>query len=78
MSSFGSKTEIIFVPLVLAESMFTVQNLGLPVLSYKPLLASMFIACIRSLLLLENHLQQNISEAILQNEQLTTISRLNS
>lgn len=78
MNFFGSKTEIIFVPLVLAESMFTVQNLGLPVLSYKHLLASMFIACIRSLLLLENHLQQNISEAILQNEQLTTISRLNS
>lgn len=68
MDSFGSKTETIFVLLVLTESMFTVQNLGLPMLSYKHLLASMFIAGIRSLLLLENHLHQNISEGILKNE----------
>lgn len=68
MDSFGSKTETIFVLLVLTESMFTVQNLGLPVLSYKHLLASMFIAGIGSLLLLENHLHQNISEGILKNE----------
>lgn len=68
MNSFGSKTETIFVPLVLTESMFTVQNLGLPVLSYKHLLASMFIAGIQSLMLLENQLHQNISEAILKNE----------
>lgn len=68
MNSFGSKTETIFVPLVLTESMFTVQNLGLPVLSYKHLLASMFIAGIQSLMLLQNQLHQNISEATLKNE----------
>lgn len=68
MNSFGSKTETIFVPLVLTESMFTVQNLGFPVLSYKHLLAFMFIAGIQSLMLLENQLHQNISEAILKNE----------
>lgn len=68
MNSFGSKTETIFVPLVLTESMFTVQNLGLPVLSYKHLLAFMFIAGIQSLMLLENQLHQNISEATLKNE----------
>lgn len=68
MNSFASKTETIFVPLVLSESMFTVQNLGLPVLSFKHLLASMFIAEIQSLVLLENHLHQNIGEAISKNE----------
>lgn len=68
MNSFASKTETIFVPLVLSESMFTVQNLGLPVLSYEHLLASMYIAEIQSLVLLENHLHQNIGEAILKNE----------
>lgn len=68
MNSFGTQTETVFVPLVLTESMFTVQNLGLPVLSYKHLLASMFIAGIQSLMLLQNHLHQNIDEIILKNE----------
>lgn len=68
MNSFGSKTETVFVPLVVTESIFTVQNLGLPVLSYKHLLASMFIAGIQSLMLLQNHLHQNIGETILKNE----------
>lgn len=68
MNSFASKTETIFVPVVLSESMFTVQNLGLPLLSYKHLLASMFTAGIQSLVLLENHLHQNIGEAILKND----------
>lgn len=68
MNSFGSKTETVFVPLVLTESIFTVQNLGLPVLSYKHLLASMFIAGIQSLMLLQNHLHQNTGETILKNE----------
>lgn len=68
MNSFGSKTETIFVPLVLTESVLTVQNFGLPVLSYKHLQASMFLAGIQSSRLLENELHQNIGEAILKNE----------
>lgn len=64
MNSFGSKTETIFVPVVLTASMFTVQNLGLPVPSYEHLVESMFIAGIWSLMLMENHLHQNISETI--------------
>jgi len=42
MNSLGSKTEPLFVPLLLTASMFAVQNLGLPMLSLKHLLTSMF------------------------------------